>query len=271
MFNNTYNSPGLNEEPNMVFFNPNNVENDSPFDNPNLFYGEGHPIDLNLRREVPSFLQNYQNDNQNLATTRPSGQSQSSNNQVTENNIRPRGRKSKNDNREAKHTKSRNDNQMVKIKTYAMNFIYELLNESLSNRNAKFLKINKKINQNINKDYNIELMQKTIKELYENSSINGRYNKYNRDRKYNQRLIEEIYAKNEEKETIKILDSKYIDLIELLRTEYLDKFYSDIYNKTIKEGESEEFAKKYVDELEDLLLNYEEWFKQKVGRKRKKN
>lgn len=176
------------------------------------------------------------------------------------------GRKRRSDEREAYHTKYRSDNMMRKIKTYFMNFVHNYLNESLTFSHKTFLKINKKVSENLRKDFNMSLMQMTIKEIYEQHSINEKYSDYKKGRNINQALIQEIFEKNKDIETIKILNSKYIDLIIVLRTKFLDKFSSELIEKEIKLGENKDDALMYVNELKDLLINYEEWFEKKSGR-----
>lgn len=176
------------------------------------------------------------------------------------------GRKRRSDEREAYHTKYRSDNMMRKIKTYFMNFVHNYLNESLTFSHKTFLKINKKVSENLRKDFNMSLMQMTIKEIYEQHSINEKYSDYKKGRNINQALIKEIFEKNKDIETIKILNSKYIDLIIVLRTKFLDKFSSELIEKEIKLGENQDDALMYVNELKDLLINYEEWFEKKAGR-----
>lgn len=176
------------------------------------------------------------------------------------------GRKRRSDEREAYHTKYRSDNMMRKIKTYFMNFVHNYLNESLIFSHKTFLKINKKVSENLRKDFNMSLMQMTIKEIYEQHSINEKYSDYKKGRNINQALIKEIFEKNKDIETIKILNSKYIDLIIVLRTKFLDKFSSELIEKEIKLGENKNDALMYVNELKDLLINYEEWFEKKSGR-----
>ena len=176
------------------------------------------------------------------------------------------GRKRRSDEREAYHTKYRSDNMMRKIKTYFMNFVHNYLNESLTFSHKTFLKINKKVSENLRKDFNMSLMQMTIKEIYEQHSINEKYSDYKKGRNINQALIKEIFTRNKDIETIKILNSKYIDLIIVLRTKFLDKFSSELIEKEIKLGENKDDALMYVNELKDLLINYEEWFEKKAGR-----
>ena len=106
----------------------------------------------------------------------------------------------------------------------------------------------------------MSLMQMTIKEIFEQNTINSRYNKFKRDRKLNQELIKEIFEKNKDIETIKILNMKYIDLVIIYRSNYLNQFISDLTKKEIKDGEKKENIESYVKDLKYLLLNYEYWF-----------
>ena len=48
-------------------------------------------------------------------------------------------------------------------------------------------------------------MNMTIKEIYEEFSINGRYSRDIKIKNFNKNLIKEIYDKNEEIKTIEIL------------------------------------------------------------------
>ena len=195
---------------------------------------------------------------------------------ITDNNkngksLNKRGRKRKSEIRNAKNTKYRKDNEMKKIKAYLLNFIHDYINKSLSFTHKKFLKLNKTVNENLDKDFNIHLMNMTIKEIYEEFSINGRYSRDIKIKNFNKNLIKEIYDKNEEIKTIEILNKKYIDLLIILRDKYLNKFTNDIYEKVIKNCKSKEDPEIYMNDLKDLLFNYEFWFENKTPRGQKNN
>ena len=176
------------------------------------------------------------------------------------------GRKRKNEEREAFHTKDRDDNQMRKVKTYIMNFILDYLNKSIVYNRKQFLKINKNVNECLRKDFNMSLMQMTIKDIFVQNKINETYNDFKKERNLNQDLIKEIFEKNEDIETIKILNMKYIDLVIIYRTEFLNQFISDLTKKEIKAEGKKEKVESYVEQLKYLLLNYEDWFEQKKGK-----
>ena len=176
------------------------------------------------------------------------------------------GRKRKNEEREAFHTKDRDDNQMRKVKTYIMNFILDYLNKSIVYNRKQFLKINKNVNECLRKDFNMSLMQMTIKDIFVQNKINETYNDFKKERNLNQDLIKEIFEKNEDIETIKILNMKYIDLVIIYRTEFLNQFISDLTKKEIRAEGKKEKVESYVEQLKYLLLNYEDWFEQKKGK-----
>ena len=182
-----------------------------------------------------------------------------------------RGRKRKEDTRERVHSKYTKDNQMRRIKTYFIRFIYKRVNSSLSHGHKKFRKISPKVNENLKADYNIELMKKRLKTIFEENPINGRYSKSEIGKDYNAKLIKEIYKKNEEIETIKILNTSYIEYLNFMKTHHLQEFKDEIFEKEVKCGESKESSKKYVDKLVKLLFNYEGWFSEKTPRDPKKN
>ena len=182
------------------------------------------------------------------------------------NNGKKLGRKRKNEEREAFHTKDRDDNQMRKVKTYIMNFILDYLNKSIVYNRKQFLKINKNVNQCLRKDFNMSLMQMTIKDIFVQNKINETYNDFKKERNLNQDLIKEIFEKNEDIETIKILNMKYIDLVIIYRTEFLNQFISDLTKKEIRAEGKKEKVESYVEQLKYLLLNYEDWFEQKKGK-----
>lgn len=158
------------------------------------------------------------------------------------------GRKKKDDNRPAQHTKLSIDNKIRKIKTYFMNFIHDKLNESLLNKYEEFRDINSEIKKNLKKEDNLALMEMTFKEIYLANSLCKRYNKYNQEQNNNKKLIKEIYEKKEETEVIKILDSKFIDLFKLFRINDIDKFYSDLVQKEKKNS-------KQLKKLKIMLMN----------------
>ena len=181
------------------------------------------------------------------------------------------GRKTKGDNEEREHSKFKEDNKMRKIKSYFLKFLPDYVNSSLSLEHMKFLKIDKTVNQELKKDYNVDLMQKTLKQIFAENPICGRYSQQKNNENYNAELVEEIYEKNEETEAIEKLNQTYIQVLDIFRKNNLQQFKDDILQKEIKNGENKSTAEMYVNQLVKLLFNYESWFNDKSPRGPKKS
>ena len=127
------------------------------------------------------------------------------------------GRKKKTEKDKGKHNKFSEDNLMRKIKSHFLDYIHNRLNNSFRNKNVQFLKLFSEINENLKRSYNIELLDKTIREIYENSPLSGRYRKVNVD--INKNIIKQIFNEvdNKEEEVIQILNSTYKDLLSEFR------------------------------------------------------
>ena len=186
------------------------------------------------------------------------------------NEIKLLGRKRREDKGKGVHSKYKPDNQMRKIKSYYIKYITENVNASLSPDHKKFLKIIPDVNENLNTNYNLDLMKKPIKEIYAKNPINKRYSKEEIDQDYNKDLVEEIYNKNEETKAIRILNMTYIEYLDFMRKNELNKFKTELIQKEIQNGESQQEAIKYVNGLVMLLMDYEGWFKRKSPRTSRK-
>ena len=206
------------------------------------------------------------------------------------------GRKKKEEKDKGNHTKYSFDNIMRKIKSNFMDFCHKLLNRSIKDKNLQFLKLNSKINENLKRDYNIELFKKTIQDLYENSPISSKYRKQIKEcSNKNKMIIQEIYKKeNEEIEAIKILKLTYGELFQIFRKKIagispeledkikditllqsdefndINKFFNEIREQEINKNELLEDTDEYLNNVKNLCLNYEDWFNDKKGRNRKK-
>ena len=186
------------------------------------------------------------------------------------------GRKPKNEPKNEKdqftHSRNKTDNIFDKIKRVIFNYIIEKVNGSLRFTYKRFLNFNTDISQNLKKDYNIELMEKTIKQIFEENTPSNRSDISNEEVKNkNKLIIKEIFDKNEETETIKILNTKFIDL---LKQEETKKYIIDkIKNKVEKKGTktNTENSDDYMEKVRYWVENYENWFYEKRGRKRHEN
>jgi len=183
-------------------------------------------------------------------------------------NKKSRGRKKKDVIEKGNHTKFTDDNMMRKIKCHFFNHINNSLNNSLTDKKLVFLKLDNLINENLKRDYNMELMNKTIKDIYLNSKISNKYK--NRKNDSNKELVERIYSENKETDTIKILEKEYIELFTELMENNIDKFCNEILNKEEKNGLPHEQTSVFFDKMKRLCNNYKDWFEKKRGRERKK-
>ena len=185
------------------------------------------------------------------------------------------GRKPKNEKEKGNHTKYSKDNVMRKIKSHLLEYIHENLNQSFKNKKYEFLKLDSNINKNLKKDYNIALMKKTLKELYENSSISSKYRKQKDvNSENNKKIIEEIYneidIEKKESDVINILNKTYLDLLKEFRSSNYQYFLEKIRKAERKKGEVKENIDSYIKIVTKLCNEYENWFEKKNGRKIKK-
>lgn len=179
-------------------------------------------------------------------------------------NKKKRGRKSKFDERPVTHTHNSEDNIIKRIKTAMMTYVYERLNKSLKSINRRFHKPIKIINENLKKDYNIRLMNMTIREIYDENFLQKIYDEKIRFSKINSSLIQRIFDNNKDIETMKILNTKYIDLLNELDTkEYICKRIEKKARKSVKEIDE---LKIYMNNVRRCLEDYELWFTGKRDR-----
>ena len=171
----------------------------------------------------------------------------------------------------AKHTKDNEDNIMRKIKTFVFQYILRLLNDSLIDKNKEFYPLETGLNENLKKDLNVQLLNRTILDIYENSKLNDRHKFRGAANKI---LIKKILEENVEIETIKILSMTYKDILDQIRQKDSSFFLEEIRKKeSRKKKNTPEIINSYLKKLEDLLFSYENWFGSKLGRnseKRKK-
>ena len=176
-----------------------------------------------------------------------------------------KGRKNKEDNLKSDddtaHTKKKEDNIMRKIKTHLIEFIVKLLNDSLKDKTKKFYKIDKLISENLKRDFNLALLQRTLEDIFLNTDINGRYKNYS-----NEALIKKIKEENIEEKTIELLSLKFIEVIYKIQDEYLEEYLESIKSKEINIENSS--VNEYMESLKKIFFGYEAWFKNKKGRNR---
>ena len=181
-----------------------------------------------------------------------------------------RGRKNKNPEKKKKveHDKNSPDNMMRKIKTNLLDYIINKLNGSLQDKTFKFYKISSDVSENLKKDFNVELMQRTLYDIFKNTKLSNKYRK-KKHNSFNSSLIDKIYKEKVEIKTIDILEKKYIEIVNEIQENNLKGFLEKIEEKE-KEDETENITD-YINSLEELFKDYENWFKNKRGRASRKS
>jgi hypothetical protein len=154
---------------------------------------------------------------------------------------------------------------MRKIKCHFFNHINSSLNSSLTNKTQTFLKLDNFINENLKRDYNMQLMEKTIKTIFTETKISSKYKK-NDDIYYNKKLIQKIFDEKTEYNTINLLQKKFIEMLRFIRENNLKEFLESIQKKESKNPNNQE----YINSIKGLFFRYEDWFSDKKGRNREK-
>lgn len=214
-------------------------------------------------------------------------------NEINKKNTKKFGRKSvveKENGKIGSHTKDNEDNKIHKIKSFFWKSLYKYLTKSFIN-DEELLKIEIGINKSLKRDFNLKLLKTSLKEIYNQFNISEKYKL--KKVETNERLIKRIYSENQETEVIKILNLTYGEAFEIFRRNLKksfglsDKLKKKIENTNIlnqnyfedaevfinkirecakKKGESEEKIEEYLDDIKRLILGYENWFYQKIGR-----
>ena len=146
-----------------------------------------------------------------------------------------------------------------------MDYINKKLNDSVHFAYKKFYKLNSTINENLKRDYKIKLMNMIIRKIYEEIPPCEAYDPSVRNKNYD--LIQEIF-KNDYIESIKILNTKYIDFLKTLDAkEYICK---EIEKKVTKKSNDKiENIISYISKVRILSKNFEKWFTKKNERRYK--
>ena len=175
-----------------------------------------------------------------------------------------RRKKDENYNNYAEHNKFKEDNIVRKIKTFSFRYILNKLNDSLNDTSLTFCPINADINENLKKDFNEELLGRTICDIYMNSDSNKRYQTKSYSNKI---LIEKILMEKTEKKTIEILNLTFHDILKIIREKDREKFLKEIREKEEKNAKNKiPCIDEYMRLLDDMLNDYENWFYKKKGR-----
>lgn len=182
-----------------------------------------------------------------------------------------KGRKTKQETEKGEHTKYKEDNMMRKVKSNFFCKVHKLVNGAIKYKNYQFLKLHPRLNKELKKEFNEQLMEKSFKYLYENEEIGDKYSK-SKDKENsmnNKKVIKYLYSENNanEEEVRKILDKTYIELFNELKVEFSKELLKKIEVEERNKGENEENIKIYIEGIKNIIENYEKWFNDKKGRK----
>ena len=171
------------------------------------------------------------------------------------------------------HTKFSHDNILRKIKVKVFNKIIKYINSIIKKYNKEhnigmLLPIVGKIHQNNGIDFNKKLLNSKLKDIFLKYEINGKFTLFKKS--YNEDIIRTIYEKNIE-ELINILEMTFLDIFIIFRNDKeLNKFEGlekiDITVKEIKKKENDiDYIRKFI----DVVNNFENYYFNKDGRKKK--
>jgi len=210
------------------------------------------------------------------------------------------GRKStKETNNGEVHDKYKGDNIIRKIKVHIIqDKIIKLINNYIKAKKLSRKKLLKLYQDDINclkKDKNLIFMNTTLKDIYKYTKIANKY--YSDKAKNNEKLIDEIYSKNEFIELRKILNLTFLEFFEIYTHDVTEKTLSEellkkkedieilnssnftginnYINKLAKKEEknetSEDLNDNYTQKVKEFCRNYKKWFEDKKGRNEELN
>ena len=201
---------------------------------------------------------------------------------------------------DAKHSKDAFDNIVKLINTFIIHSVRIWINKSFIDKNYNCINKNKKnikeiikkispkiISNNTKKNIRLEILDKTLKEIFSSNPLSKKYKKFPKN--YNNNLIEIIYQKDEQPLVKFILDLSFLECLnyfngettdekmtnlikkkynfdDLKIKEFLGNFEKrdilyDKWDKKLKEeNESDEDIKKYFTKIKLVSLNYKKSF-----------
>ena len=169
---------------------------------------------------------------------------------------------------EPKHNKKSDDNIIRKIKSFLFKILLKKLNDSLKDTNDIFYPLEREIKENTNKEFNEQLLKKSISDIFENTKLNKTYeNKQDVHKKLIQKIKED---KNNYQETYSILSMTFQEFLTKIRNEEKEEFLEEIKNKEEKnKSNNDDDINSYMEKVEFRLDNFEVWFDEKKKRQRK--
>lgn len=187
------------------------------------------------------------------------------------------GRKPKSSISASVHTKFSIDNILRKIKVKIFRKIINYLNSIILSKYRSKIKLLKplmgKISQINTINFNKELLHTKLKDIFSLFEINGKFKCF--DKNYNKEVIDKIYAENI-KELIDILEMNFLEIFcefrNLKESEKLkgfEKIDSVIREMSLKEEEKDK--EKYISIFKKVVMDFENYYFNRIPRKQAKN
>ena len=175
---------------------------------------------------------------------------------------RKKGRKQKDSNYKGEHTKYYHDNIFRKIRVKFWKNITKYINNIIKSKYKSKIKVliplSGKIAQNNTVNFNYNLFNTKLKDIFISNEINGKFTNY--DKSYNESVINEIYKENIQ-ELINILEMTFLDVFKIFRDvnekEKLVGFEKfDTVIKELKKKEKDD----YIAKLEKDIMEFENFY-----------
>ena len=189
------------------------------------------------------------------------------------------GRKCKNSGESGEHNKFSDDNLSRRCKHIILNYLYIFINYLIKNvynvseeNKIQLLKINQKQVLNTKVDYNLNFLNKTLKDIY-SDNISTKYRNY--PPQHNKILIEQLLnEKNETKKNIfeKLFSLTFFDCLKYFRGDINIDILDGMVrlDKACENFKNEKDYEDYMPIFRNFMINFETIIKNKKVRDRKK-
>ena len=173
----------------------------------------------------------------------------------------------------SEHNKTKPDNIMRKVKTKISAYTLNNVNKSIITPGKEFKKLDAVINENLKKDYNMNLLNMKVEKIFEEISISRIYKTISPS--HNSELIEYIKKNRDiEKEAFDLLQLTYEEMITKFNNdekEGLRTFISEVREKEENSQKKVPKLENYLNDIEDICKNFKDKFDKIIGRNREKS
>ena len=179
------------------------------------------------------------------------------------------GRKPKYPVSNIEHTKYSDDNILRKIKVKFLQKLIKYINGKINPKYIGIVKLLKPLKGEISQDntinFNRQLMDSKLKDIFSNNEINGKFKLCEKD--YNKNVIDEIY-KNNIQEIINIFELTFLEAFNIFRGTNENEFTDfEKLNTVLEELKLKENDNEYVNKFKEVVMGFENYYLQKKARK----